>query len=199
MFSKTKQGLPSRFLGCKKKTHFYPGMTNGIKVKRGFTLIELLVVIAIIALLSSVVLASLSQARAKARDAKRVADMKNIYQALQIYQDRYGCIPITSGSSCGPAAGVNFSDTSGWDYSSKGNFMFFLATGTEQIMSSVPVDPINNMTGDSSPINTYGYKYFCYNWDDGQPKGLALGYHNEVGQWGVRYYQLYRNPDFICK
>ncbi len=46
--------------------------------QKGFTLIELLVVIAIIGLLSSVVLASLNSARAKARDARRVSDLKQI-------------------------------------------------------------------------------------------------------------------------
>ena len=54
---------------------------------RGFTLIELLVVIAIIGILSSVVLASLNSARRKARDAKRISDIKQIQLALEMYYD----------------------------------------------------------------------------------------------------------------
>lgn len=60
------------------------------KTNTAFTLIELLVVIAIIALISSVVLASLSSARAKARDARRVADLRNVQVAMELYYDKYG-------------------------------------------------------------------------------------------------------------
>ncbi len=55
--------------------------------KKGFTLIELLVVIAIIGILSSIVLASLNSARKKSRDARRVADIKQIQLALELYFD----------------------------------------------------------------------------------------------------------------
>ena len=57
------------------------------KTQRGFTLIELLVVIAIIGILSSVVLASLNSARSKSRDARRVADIKQLQLALELYYD----------------------------------------------------------------------------------------------------------------
>ncbi|MBU1292394.1 type II secretion system GspH family protein [Patescibacteria group bacterium] len=52
---------------------------------KGFTLIELLVVIAVIGLLASIVLFSLETIRAKGRDARRVTDMKAIYEALSYY------------------------------------------------------------------------------------------------------------------
>ena len=48
------------------------------KQRKGFTLIELLVVIAIIALLSTLAVVALNNAREKSRDAKRVSDIKQI-------------------------------------------------------------------------------------------------------------------------
>jgi len=60
---------------------------------RGFTLIELLVVVAIIGLLSSVVLASLNSARAKARDAQRATSIRQVQIALEFYYDNNGSYP----------------------------------------------------------------------------------------------------------
>ena len=57
------------------------------KLSRGFTLIELLVVIAIIAILASIVLASLNSARVKSRDARRMADLKQVENALELYNN----------------------------------------------------------------------------------------------------------------
>ena len=65
------------------------------KSLRGFTLIELLVVIAIIGILSAVVLASLNTARVKSRDARRVADLKQLQLALQLYYDANNEYPAT--------------------------------------------------------------------------------------------------------
>ncbi len=53
--------------------------------KKGFTLIELLVVIAIIALLSTLAVVALGSARQKARDAKRLSDIKQVQTALELY------------------------------------------------------------------------------------------------------------------
>ncbi|MFH1192864.1 MAG: type II secretion system protein [Candidatus Jorgensenbacteria bacterium] len=57
-------------------------MTNN--KRSGFTLIEMLVVVAIIGLLSSVVVVGIGGAREKARDTKRVADLRSIQSYLEV-------------------------------------------------------------------------------------------------------------------
>ena len=57
------------------------------KKRKGFTLIELLVVIAIIGILATIVLVSLNTARQKARDVRRIGDLRQIALALEMYYD----------------------------------------------------------------------------------------------------------------
>ncbi len=79
------------------KTSYKKGFTQARTSKtKGFTLIELLVVIAIIGILSSIVLASLNSARQKGRDARRVADIKQIQLALELYYDAHSQYPTSA-------------------------------------------------------------------------------------------------------
>lgn len=96
-------------------------------MKKGFTLIELLVVIAIIGLLSSVVFASLNSARGKARDAKRLADIREIEKALELYYNDVGSYPVVGG----------------WQGTSPGCYGGAGIPGiVPNYISSMPVDPL---------------------------------------------------------
>ena len=76
------------------------------KNKKGFTLIELLVVIAIIGLLSALSILALGSARARARDAKRVADVKQMQTALEMYFNDMNDYPLAASMS--PTSTSNF-------------------------------------------------------------------------------------------
>lgn len=126
-----------------------------IRATRGFTLIELLVVIAIIGILSSVVLASLNDARQKSRDAKRVADIKQLQLALELFFDSNSSYATTGLSAlvptyiaalpADPLGGSYFYESlsSGTDYNLGAN----LESGTHTALSA-DVD-----TGNGGTIN----------------------------------------------
>lgn len=161
------------------------------KLSAGFTLIELLVVISIIGILASITLVSIQSVRAKARDTRRQADMQQIYNALYSFYLTKGCLPTPGLTLC---ATDTQADLGAWDYSSQGgSFLPFLVSSG--YLSSVPVDPINNMTGDASPSGTYAYRYYCYNTDTGVGTGLALHYWSE-STGGVVYYSGLRRGDY---
>jgi len=80
-------------------------------MRKGFTLIELLVVIAIIGVLSSVVLVSMRDIRARARDARRVEDLNQLKLALELYYAKYEEYP---GNTDSGDADCGFFDDSIW-------------------------------------------------------------------------------------
>jgi prepilin-type N-terminal cleavage/methylation domain-containing protein len=67
---------------------------NNLENLSGFTLIELLVVIAILGVLASIVLVSLSGARANARDVRRMAEISQVAKSLEAYNINNGHYPV---------------------------------------------------------------------------------------------------------
>lgn len=124
-------------------------MKNKFNNNKAFTLIELLVVVSIISLLSSIVMSSLNSARAKARDTRRIEDLRQIRTALELFYDDYGYYPQ---SGCGW-------DCNGYRLSYNNTSWNDLAADLQPYMSKLPVDPINSSC---SPWTTNNENCFSY-------------------------------------
>jgi len=124
-----------------------------IAKRKGFTLIELLVVIAIIGILATIVLVSLNTARQKARDVRRIGDLRQVALALEMYYDDTRYYPAIAGPgvTCTSATWTTMSTAiSGGGY-----------------MTAVPSDPLNN--------TTYFYAYGTENSATPQKYALKAG------------------------
>jgi len=100
------------------------GLSSGRKQfpqSKGFTLIELLLVIAIIGVLASFIIANLIGAKARARDAQRKSDMRQIQSALELYRADQNTYPPAPLPSCGSP----------------------LTSGGAVYIQKIPCDPLN--------------------------------------------------------
>ncbi len=102
------------------------------KQHRGFTLIEILIVVAIIAILASVVLVGLGPTQQQGRDARRISDLREVQNALELYYNKYGTYP---------------SDTS-W------------ATLVTDLTSSSTAIGVTQVPNDPTPSKTYYFESF---------------------------------------
>jgi len=93
--------------------------------RKGFTLIELLVVISIVGLISTASFVAINNARAKARDGQRAANMSQLKKALELFYNANGQTYPVSGT---PVAYVCTGANS--------------PVGISTYINPVPVDPI---------------------------------------------------------
>ncbi len=129
---------------------------------RGFTLIELVVVVSLLAILSGVLVPRVTTHMQSARDARRLADLKRVRNAIEQYQmDRGEYPPAETNRSYG-----------GWDVSIDGGFLETLVE--EGYLDQTPRDPINDPT--------YHYRYYVYDAGaygcDGRTRFYVLGIRN---------------------
>lgn len=138
-----KAFTPLEIMGYKER------QAKSRKFLRGFTLIELLVVIAIIGLLATIVTVSVNSARIKARDTKRIADLKQLSSALALYYDTTGHYPIGGWYASCWGSGNWIGDNGNYNWSTS-------------YLSTQPHDPVDTCIwpwdgANPTPSATYAY------------------------------------------
>lgn len=108
--------------------------------KKGFTLIEILVVVTIIGILASITLLGLGPARRSAQDARRIADIRQMQTALEVFYNRCGKYPpVVPSADTVAAAQTAYTTMAGGSAAG--------CTGLE----------LSNVPNDANPAKLYGY------------------------------------------
>jgi len=110
-------------------------------------LVEVLVVISIIGILASIVVAGLTSVQMRTRDTRRIADLKQIQIASELFYDANGYYPQ---SNCGwDCNEYRYSYDNSWDS---------FAADLAPYIGTLPKDPVNSNCGPWYD-NCYSYVY----------------------------------------
>ena len=166
----------------------------------GFTLIELLVVISIIGLLATTVAAALGTARAKARDAVRLANLERIQTAIDLYKNDKGTYPrgqaevthivFTTALGFDPYPSIPVFGASCLDDSAVGFQLQADCLGNKYI-ENIPIDPSNPIAMCNRPYVTFpcGWFYVYVSSVDKYYINIFFETDNELtgvsGQWSI--------------
>ncbi|MCX6784425.1 MAG: type II secretion system protein [Candidatus Komeilibacteria bacterium] len=109
-------------------------MFNG--KKNAFTLVELLVTIAIIGILSTIVIISVSNARAKARNTKRISDLRSVRTGLDVYLSSNAVIWVDGNDATSDLAVAGILPVIPKDPDTSKGYVY-CASGTSYLLQSV--------------------------------------------------------------
>lgn len=129
-------------------------------MRNGYTIIELLIVTFIIALLVALIAMSLQGNIARARDAKRLADVTQIQKALALYYDINGKYPPIESANTGP------------ENDGCGLYWCLFKSYLDPYLKPVPSDPLGLQ-------EEYRYFYGSSIDNDNQKYGLMIRFESE--------------------
>lgn len=150
-------------------------MLKQLKSSKGFTLIEILIVVAVIAILSSVALVGANQARGNARDKDRLAQLKQLQVAVEIYGRINGRYP-----QAGCARGAQWTG----NISTYGSCAVYI-DGIIDLMDPLPSDPVSTEGSYLYKTDASGTSYKIMSWNSLEQTTVAEG-------------QIYSRCDISC-
>jgi type II secretion system protein G len=141
------------------------------KQQSGFTIVELLIVIVVIGILAAITIVAYNSVQVKARDSTRIAKVKSISKAIELYRadnDRYPAIQDGNGreTTCG-------SQTENWGHCDRNQTLSAL------LAPYMKIDPTS--LSDATQGNYY-YFYTSQSSDNYQTYGLMVYLEGNSGQ-----------------